>query len=106
MWSQSNINRGSARNSLSRTAGEGGERSEPGEGASAGTHPHPPIASRWVPPSPAMRERGYGCGLRSPLDQRAFVAAGALEGLIAGDRGDLLEVVPRPLRLGRLLDLE
>jgi len=39
--------------------------------ASLRLNPHPPIASRWAPPSPALRERGYrlaravatGCGV-------------------------------------------
>src|SRR6266403_599032 len=44
---------------LSRTAGEGAEPSEAGEGVSADTHPHPPSASRWVPPSPAVWEREF-----------------------------------------------
>jgi hypothetical protein len=44
---------------LSRTAGEGGERSEPGEGVGRLKDPHPPSASRWAPPSPAVRERGF-----------------------------------------------
>ncbi|MGC2415285.1 MAG: amidohydrolase family protein [Stellaceae bacterium] len=43
---------------LSRTAGEGGERSEPGEGFAARLSPHPPVAGRRAPPSPALRERG------------------------------------------------
>jgi lysophospholipid acyltransferase (LPLAT)-like uncharacterized protein len=36
-------------------------RRRPGEG-DAGEDPHPPSASRWVPPSPAVRERGLGLG--------------------------------------------
>src|SRR5438132_6042473 len=44
--------------SLARTAGERAVRSEAGEGARLGTDPHPPIAARWAPPSPALRERG------------------------------------------------
>src|SRR3954454_858708 len=57
-------------------------------------------------PSPVLRERGYGRRPSSTLDQRAFVAAGALERLLAGDRRDLLVIIPRALRLGRLFDLE
>src|SRR5712691_3204766 len=37
---------------LSRTAGEGAERSEAGEGVCRKHHPHPPLASRAVPPLP------------------------------------------------------
>src|SRR5690348_10741797 len=39
-------------------AGEGGERSEAGEGAKerVATPPHPPIAAQWAPPSPAGGE--------------------------------------------------
>src|SRR5262249_22775803 len=43
-------------NPLSRTAGEGGEQSEPGEGLSS--DPHPPKPAGLAPPSPAVRERG------------------------------------------------
>ena len=43
---------------LSRTAGEGAERSEAGEG-DPGIAPHPPSPSGWVLPSPAVQERGY-----------------------------------------------
>src|SRR5882757_4550458 len=37
-------------------------KSATGEGARETKCPHPPIAAQWVPPSPAMRERG----MRSP----------------------------------------
>src|SRR5439155_13992047 len=81
-----------------------------------------PIAARWAPPSPAVRERGFCgetclslthcqvhrgvAGSASPLHPQAFVAAGALERLVARDRADLLVVIPRALRVGGLLDLE
>src|SRR5207244_1856716 len=39
---------------------EGGERSEPGEGLADRHDPHPPNLAGWVPPSPAVRERGKG----------------------------------------------
>src|SRR5258707_11404891 len=68
--------------------------------------PSPAFGLRPQAPSPAVRERGYVRDSPSPLDQRAFVAAGALEGLLAGDRRDLLVIIPRALRLGGLLDLE
>src|SRR5438270_8325617 len=51
--------------SLSRTAGEGAERSEAGEGARQAKDPHPAAGFRPRPPSPAVRERGYLRGLRT-----------------------------------------
>ena len=40
------------------TVGEGGERSEPGEGVAAGTALTLPALAGWAPPSPAVRARG------------------------------------------------
>src|SRR5690349_20649082 len=45
--------------SLSRTAGEGAERSEAGEGIGQRKDPHPSAGYRPPPPSPAVRERGF-----------------------------------------------
>src|SRR5438270_4380959 len=36
-----------------------GAQRRPGEGLSAGKYPHPPTPAARVPPSPAMRERGF-----------------------------------------------
>src|SRR5260370_33743357 len=74
--------------SLSRTAGEGAERSEAGEGARGGTDPHPPTPAAWAPPSPAVRERGLKRGvvvlfprvLKLLAAQHGEGAAGALAG--------------------------
>src|SRR5207245_2607567 len=43
-----------------RTAGEGAERSEAGEGRECRIDPHPPSLSGWVPPSPAVRRAVRG----------------------------------------------
>src|SRR5689334_21898267 len=55
----------------------------PGEGVRICKAPHPPIASRRAPPSPALRERGYtGRAARGASVQRE---AEHLGGIVRGD---------------------
>ena len=60
---------------LSRTAGEGGERSEPGEGA-AHTALTPPPHRRAMSSSPAMRERGFNHRCATPRPHCWYSALG------------------------------
>src|SRR5437588_12139516 len=83
--------------SLSRIAEEGAERSEAGEGARHATDPHPPIAPRWAPPSPAVRERG--------LKRDVVVLFPRILELLAAQHGEgAAEALARRCRLDHIVD--